>query len=169
VVLLGVVFQAASTPSPLAAQTDSCAEDPAFGELDFWVGEWTVLVDGQEAGTNRVEKILSDCALLERWTDASGSKGMSLFYYLPATGEWKQVWVTENAITPGGVKEKVLRAKLESGALQFEGDIALAGGGSYVDRTTLTPLPDGTVRQVIEVSRDRSLWQTVFDAIYSRQ
>ena len=166
---LGVVLGVVNVPTPLAAQADACADDPAFSELDFWVGEWDVVVGEQQVGTNRVEKVLSDCAILEHWTDASGARGIGLFYYVAATGDWKQVWVTDQALTPGGVKEKVLRARLESGALQFEGEIQLAGGGSYVDRTTLTPEPDGSVRQVIEVSRDRSLWQTIFHAVYVRR
>lgn len=40
-------------------------------------------------------------------------------------------------------------------------------GRSYLDRTTLTPMPGGTVTQVIEVSREggRS-WEVTFDARY---
>jgi hypothetical protein len=37
-----------------------------------------------------------------------------------------------------------------------------------LDRTTLTPLSDGRVRQVIEISRDHgTTWQTGFDAYYT--
>jgi hypothetical protein len=37
-----------------------------------------------------------------------------------------------------------------------------------LDRTTLTPLPDDRVRQLIEISRDRGVtWQTNFDAYYA--
>ena len=46
--------------------------------------------------------------------------------------------------------------------------IPLAGGGTYLDRTTLTPLADGRVHQRIEVSGDGVAWRTVFDAIYVR-
>lgn len=167
--VLGAILQVGHLPASLAAQTTACADDPGFSELNFWVGEWDLLVGGVSVGTNRVEKILAECAILEHWTDESGSRGIVLFYYIRATGQWKQVWVTESAATPGGVKETELRARLQSGGLQFEGDVLLAGGGSYLDRTTLTPQPDGTVRRVIEVSRDRSLWQVVFDAVYRRQ
>jgi hypothetical protein len=52
--------------------------------------------------------------------------------------------------------------------VRFQGAIPLPGGGQYLDRTTLTPLEDGAVRQVIEVSRDGESWRTVFDAVYVR-
>lgn len=155
-------------PPSAAGQEPGCTSDPTFNILDFWVGEWIVRVDGEKVGENRIEKVLSGCAIVEHWTDLSGAEGMSLFYYVSALDEWRQVWVTQTPRSPGGVKEKVMRARLVSGAVQFEGDIPLSGGGSYVDRTTLTPLEDGTVRQVIEVSRDRSLWETVFNAVYTR-
>jgi hypothetical protein len=147
----------------------SCAEEPAFSELDFWIGNWDVLVGQKPVGTNRIEKILNGCAVMEHWTDANGSEGKSLFYYHQATGEWKQVWVTGNATFPWGVKEKTLVERFDGGGVRFEGEIRLPDGGRYLDRTTLTPLPGGRVRQVIEVSHDGGVnWEGRFDGIYVR-
>jgi len=168
-VALSVLCLVVVQPSSAASQDRGCLEDPAFAALDFWIGDWVVRVDGEKVGDNRIEKVLSGCAVMERWTDLSESEGMSLFYYVPAADEWKQVWVTDSPRVPGGVKEKTLRARLVSGAVQFEGEVLLVGGGRYTDRTTLTPLPDGSVRQVIELTRDRSLWETVFDGLYVRK
>ena len=154
----------------MAARAQGCSEDAAYATLDFWVGEWDVLADGQPVGGNRIEKILGGCALLEHWTDARGGEGKSLFYFSPALAEWRQVWVTETPGAPGGVKEKTLVERLEGGGVRFQGDIPAPGGGSYLDRTTLTPLPDGTVRQLIERSVDGgATWQSGFDAIYRRR
>jgi|GEM_PF-1495809 quercetin dioxygenase-like cupin family protein len=165
----------AASESPALAQSPgstsaSCADTPALHALDFWLGEWTVRVggDGQVAGTNRIERILGGCAITETWRDASGGEGRSLFYYLPVEGAWHQVWVTPNALRPGGVKEKRMTERIGDG-LRFQGTIALPGGGSYLDRTTLTPESDGTVRQVIEVSQDDgTTWRTMFDGVYHR-
>lgn len=156
--------------APVSAQSAaSCADDPTFHTLDFWVGQWDVFVGEQQVGTNRIEKVLSGCALIENWRDAGGGEGKSLFYYNPETRTWKQVWVTENPRTPGGVKEKHHIATLEGGAMRFQGTIRLPDGGSYLDRTTLTPLEDGRVRQVIEVNRDGQNWEVGFDAVYVRR
>lgn len=145
----------------------TCAEIEGFGRLDFWVGRWDVHVDGRKVGDNRIEKIVGGCALMEHWQSASGGEGKSLFYYLPATSEWKQVWVTPRAASPGGVKEKTRVASYEGPGVRFQGVIRRPGGDSYLDRTTLTPLDDGRVRQVIETSSDGGdSWQVRFDAVY---
>jgi hypothetical protein len=144
----------------------ACAEDPAYAVLDFWVGEWDVRVDGELVGTNRIEKLLEGCAIMEHWTDRGGSEGKSLFYRVPAEDAWKQVWVTEAGTRTGGVKEKLLVEVGGDGSTLFRGEIARSDGTSYFDQTRLTPLGDGSVRQVIEVSRDGSTWHTTFDATY---
>lgn len=150
------------------ARAPACADRPVFGWLDFWVGDWRVFVGDQQVGTNRVVKVLDGCAVTEEWTDARGSKGQSLFYVAPGSGQWRQVWVTDTALAPGGVKEKQLVARFPDGALRFQGEIA-AGGVVVLDRTTLTLLDDGRVRQVIERSDDGgATWQTGFDAVYVR-
>lgn len=149
------------------ARGQGCAGDTAFETLDFWVGEWEVFVGAQRVGTNRIEKILGGCAILEHWADARGSEGKSLFYHQPATGEWKQVWVTATPGRPGGVKEKTLVERLPDGGVRFQGEIPVEGGGSYLDRTTLMPAGDGTVRQLIERSTDGgTTWEVGFDAVY---
>jgi len=146
----------------------SCEGQAGFDRLDFWVGEWEVFVGDRRVGSNRIEKILQGCAIMEHWTDIQGGQGKSLSVYTPATDTWKQVWVSETATTPGGVKEKTLVERMPDGGVRFRGTIPLADGRSYLDRTTLTPLDDGSVRQHIEISRDGETWETTFDARYVR-
>ena len=152
--------------APIAAQ--GCADVEGFDRLDFWIGEWDVLAGDRPVGRNRIEKILGGCAVTETWTGAGGGEGRSLFYYLPRSGEWKQVWVTDTATRVGGVKEKSLVDVLEGGALRFQGRVADAAGQLWYDRTTLTPLPGGRVRQHLEISSDGQTWETIFDAVYVR-
>lgn len=153
-----------------AAQTPnrSCQQDPAYHKLDFWVGRWDVFNNGggSKDGTNEIEKILNGCAIVENWHDASGSEGKSLFYYQKATGQWKQVWVTDQ----GPMKEKRLVEELKDGGVRFQGEIPHLNGGSHLDRTTLTPLGPDRVRQVIETSRDGGkTWEVGYDAEYRRR
>lgn len=123
----------------------ACDADAGFRKLDFWVGDWVVKVRGRQVGTNRIETILDGCAVMEHWIAAGGGEGKSLFYYHPVTQAWTQVWVTGRATAPGGLKEKRLVETLANGGVRFQGEIPLAGGGSYWDRTTLTPLDGGRV------------------------
>lgn len=151
-----------------AAPGPPCREIPEYGWLDFWVGEWTVWVGETRVGTSRIEAIVDGCAILEHWRDARGSEGKSLFYISPSDGSWRQVWVTGRAAAQGGVREKRLVARYPDGGVRFQGEVAGAGGPA-LDRTTLSPGPNGSVRQVIEVSRDGGTsWTTGFDAEYRR-
>jgi hypothetical protein len=151
-----------STPIP-------CDKNPAYHKLDFWVGQWDVfdIKSGEKDGTNRIEKILKGCALVENWTEASdGSEGKSLFYFQPAKGLWKQVWVTDM----GPLKEKTLMDSYAGEGVRFQGEIPHRDGTSHLDRTTLVPLGGDRVRQTIEISRDSGkTWETVYDAEYRRR
>lgn len=160
--------------SATSALADSACRGGANSDtLDFWIGRWEVYItsDGEErlAGRNRIEFALKACAVFEHWTGGGGSEGKSLFYYDARNDSWTQVWVTEDTGRPGGLKIKKLIERFEDGGARFQGEIVGADGKGYLDRTTLTPLGDGTVRQLIEISRDGGgSWQTTFDAVYRR-
>jgi hypothetical protein len=157
-------FILAATPA-----APSCRDLPEFKRLDFWLGDWDVFVGETRVGANRIEAILRGCAVVETWRDVDGGEGRSLFYFVPATATWTQVWVTDQATRPGGVKEKRL-VKDHAGGVRFQGAIPLPGGGTYLDRTTLTANADGSVRQLIEISKDDGrTWTTAFDARYVKK
>jgi hypothetical protein len=165
IVLLSAFTWAQNRASP----AHPCEQDPAYHKLDFWVGNWDVFDshDGTKGGTNKIEKILDGCALVENWheLDPQGSDGKSLFYYQKATKQWKQVWVT----AMGPMKEKRLTQELPDGGVRFQGEIPHPDGSSHLDRTTLTPINKDRVRQVIEISRDQGkTWEVTFDAEYRR-
>jgi hypothetical protein len=167
--LAGLLLTALAAPAAAwAPQAPACAERSEFGWLDFWLGEWRVVVGEQQVGTNRIRKVLDGCAITEDWADARGGMGRSLFYVSPATGQWRQVWVTNTALAPGGVKEKRLIARYPDGGVRFQGEIA-SGGAVVLDRTTLRPMDDGRIRQTIERSQDGGVtWIVGFDAMYVR-
>lgn len=164
--IISVACLVTASATPSSAQSP-CVDDPAYAVLDFWLGEWDVMVEDRRAGTNRIEKILSGCAIMEHWSATGGGEGKSLFYRAPAEDTWKQVWVTENPARPGGVKEKTLVERSESGGTVFVGEVTLPSGQVVLDRTRLIPLEGGRVRQVIEYSADEgATWEQLFDAIY---
>lgn len=167
--LLSLALALAFAAAPTAAQQGACSGHPDFHLLDFWIGEWRVESGGTIAGHNRIERILDGCAVQENWVGASGGEGRSLFYYVPVEETWKQVWVTSNPFRPGGVKEKTLVERLANGGVRFQGTVSLPDGRVYLDRTTLSPESDGTVRQLLEVSTDEGIsWRAVFDGRYVR-
>ena len=163
--LICVLVSAASAQTP-SARPVPCDQDPTYHKLDFWLGEWDVfdLKSGEKDGTNRIEKTLKGCAILESWTEASDhSEGKSVFYVERATSTWKQVWIEDS----GGTKEKRLLDSYVGECVRFQGEIPHKDGSSHLDRTTLQPLTNNRVRQTIEISRDGGKsWTTVYDAEY---
>ena len=147
-----------------------CETDENYQKLNFWIGEWDVYdKDNNLVGHNKIEKILHDCAIIENWTSANGNKGKSFFYYNNYKNEWNQVWITENALRPGGTKEKKLIEEFEDGSLRFQGGYPYKGN-PVLDRTTLSPLEDGRVKQLIEWSSDDGeTWKESFLAYYVKK
>ena len=168
ILLFGVlIFPAVSVGASPAGSPPPTEQDPAYHQLDFWLGEWEVYdaKTHQRDGHNRIEKLHKGAAIQENWTDADGSEGKSWFYYYRPEKRWKQVWVTD----VGFIKEKALVEVFPDGGVRFRGEIPRRDGTKITDQTTLTPLPAEKVRQVIEWSKDGGkTWETVYDAIYER-
>jgi hypothetical protein len=166
--LLATPAHAGTLPAP---RGQPCREQAMGRALDFWIGDWTVTnIDGSKAGTNRVDRLMGGCAVVENWHGVvAGDDGMSLFTYDARRHTWDQIWVTPDTARAGGLKHKTMTGILYAGAVRFEGKI-VAHGGTIIDRTTLTPWRDGRVRHTIEWSKDGGKsWQTVFDAFYNRK
>ena len=70
----------------------------------------------------------------------------------------------------GGTKGKHLIARLPDGGDRIQGELPLPDGRLVLDRTTLTPIRPGEVRQLIETSRDGgTTWRGGFDARYRKR
>ncbi len=82
----------------MLAQNQPCTSEDGFSAFDFWVGEWDVYLNNSantnQVGSNTIEKLEAGCALLETWTGAGGSSGISINYYNPVRDEWRQLWVS---------------------------------------------------------------------------
>lgn len=157
-------------PTDVIADPNVCASNPELALLDFWIGDWDVYAQGAKVGEDHVEKILGGCAVRDDWTAASGGHGLGLFYYRPAEKTWKQVWVTERALSRGGVKERVMVERLPDGGVRFQGEVNQKRGQDYLDRITLTPVTPDEIRQDIEISDDGGKsWQKATVAMCTRR
>lgn len=154
----------------VADDTPPCRATSEAKALDFWVGDFDVVLNTEErpaAGANHIERVLGGCAIIENWTGASGYQGKSLFTFDARANTWSQVWVTGDTSKPWGLKVKHMTGIAEDGSVFFQSTQTTGDGGSYLDRTTLTPMADGVFRQLIEISRDGGeTWQATFDALY---
>ena len=156
------------SPALALAQTPPAAPPPGCPaevrrQFDFWVGDWSVTVGGQHAGDNRIDKILSGCALLENWTGAGGMSGKSLNFYDPVRERWHQTWIDDR----GG--SLALDGTFTAGSMVLSGTQQDKAGKTTLNRITWTALPSGQVRQVWETSADGKSWTVAFDGLYTRK
>jgi hypothetical protein len=83
----------AQTPPPAA-----CA-DPAYRQLDFWVGDWDITFDAGGGKTGHASNHVTRdeygaCAIAEHFVQPDiAYRGGSLSIYDPQIGAWRQTWV----------------------------------------------------------------------------
>jgi tetratricopeptide (TPR) repeat protein len=143
-----------------------CEYSDKHREFDFWIGEWDVFnSQGQQIGTNVIQKFINGCVIYENWTSArSGYYGKSFNYYDPAAGKWKQNWVD----AMGGIVW--YEGDVKDGAMHFTGASIGIDGVKQLAQVTLTPLPDGRIHHVINQSTDDGkTWSVYFDGMYVKK
>lgn len=149
--------------SPADASDSPCSDEKSH-QFDFWIGEWNVFANGNQAGTNSIQPILDGCVLQETWSGAQDSAGSSFNFFNPSTGKWHQFWVWRNGTTlylSGGYKD---------GKMILEGTSKDRDGKPVENRITWYDNEDGTVRQHWQASRDGGeTWQTAFDGLYKKK
>lgn len=147
-------------------RTCPCCQ-PEFRQFDFWVGDWETYNPGDTlVGANRIVIMQDSCVIQENWTSARGAfTGTSYNFYNPQTGKWHQTWI-DNQGAP-----LLLSGGLEDGKMvMYSGKMKNQQGKEYLNRITWTPNPDGTVRQLWEISNDDGkTWSSVFDGEYRRK
>ena len=161
-----IVFLCSFFIHPLFAQNQSCVSEAGFAAFDFWVGEWDVYLNNSnnsnQVGSNSIVKIESGCALMETWSGAGGSSGISVNYYNPVLDEWRQLWVS------AGEYVIDIAGGLRNGSMVLLGEIYNYGSNETFDFCgTWTPDNDGSVRQFFEQYNDETdTWDPWFDGRY---
>lgn len=156
----GSVSAGPGPPRLAAARPDGGCTAEEHRQFDFWRGSWRVHREGEVVGRNEIRTVADGCGLEESWRSAEGGTGTSLNYYDPSDGSWHQLWLGSGGLILH------LTGGLEGGDMVMTGERTVEGE-TIRDRITWSPLPDGGVRQLWEISRDggRS-WSRAFDGRY---
>jgi hypothetical protein len=155
------IAQATPPRGPAPTPCVSAAERHQF---DFWVGEWDVFdLAGAKVGTSSVQVVSGGCALLENWTAGNALQGKSLNAYNAARSQWQQYWFGQDG-TVTEYRESAWVGK----ALQFTAHAdATTAAPATILHLTFTPLDDGSVRQLGQLSSDGgATWKTTYDFRY---
>ena len=143
-----------------------CAHRPENRQLDFWLGDWEVrrTADGALAGTNLITGENGDCVLYEHWKSGIAGAGQSMNYYDPVTKKWHQSWVDDQG------EVSIFDGEFKDGAMRLEGYRQGKDGARIPAKLTLTPMPDGSVRQLGENSEDGGkTWTVMYDLTYRKK
>jgi hypothetical protein len=80
--------QATTTPAP-------CLNNPSRMTLDFMVGDWDILVNGEAVAWITLEKDGQDCVIRERYGVPGNSQaGAGITYWDDSTNLWRRMLVT---------------------------------------------------------------------------
>jgi hypothetical protein len=140
-----------------------CHSSEKARQLDFWVGEWDVQVNGQTIGTNVIQRLEEGCLILENWKGNGGLSGKSMNFFNPILGTWRQTYMSSNQM----IWE--MTGEYKDGALHYSGQV-FTPGGIVMTRVTFFNLEAGRLRHTEDNSRDGGkTWNNVWDAIYVRK
>jgi hypothetical protein len=133
---------------------------PQSRQFDFWVGNWNVYNPANQlAGTNRIDKTVNGCLLVENWKGAKAGAGKSFNFYDARLNKWRQVWVSAEGSLD-------LQGDLIDGSMRYTGETTGLNGVSQ-ESIVFTPNSDGTVRQLWQQSPDGgNTWRVNFDGLY---
>ena len=149
---------------PQTAPQPACTTQTApYRDFDFWIGEWEVFdpESDRKLGDNRVTRRENGCLIVEEWTGGGGGTGMSMNFYDPLIGAWRQVWQSAPGFIDytGGLDE--------AGRMVLEGTLhSNARGTSVPFRGRWTPNGDGTVLQELWQRDENGAWQVWFRGLY---
>lgn len=150
-------------PTPRVAP---CTSDPNYQRLSFWVGDWEVVDStGAHYAMQRVNAVIDACAITAEWTGGVGDKGMNLSSFDGRTGEWRQMYVSNQVPGPLGVSLRRSDPSYTGPGVRFIPLLEPAPGEPSRTRVTIMPLNDHRALQLFEESKDGgATWQVVFKA-----
>ena|SRR5690349_3559022 len=154
--LIAISSTASAAQQAASAAAAPCA-DPAFHQLDFWVGKWDVYPTGKDklVAHSLIESVYG-CGIRENWMPLSNQPGGSLSVYVPAEKHWEQFWIDSSgsrAFFTGGWDGKAM--------------VITGKWGGPLVRMSYTKNADGSVRQFGEQSTDDGkTWTSQFDFTY---
>jgi hypothetical protein len=156
---------------PRTAAASPCAADSNYQRLAFWVGDWDVYDStGAHYATQRVRAVLDACAITAEWTGPVGDKGLSLSAFDRRTGDWRQVYVSNQVPSPSGVAVRRSDPSYRGPGIRFIPLLDPPAGDSARARMTIMPLSGRRALQQFEDSRDGGeTWHTAFKAEHRLQ
>jgi hypothetical protein len=120
---------------------------------------------GAHYATQRVRAVIDNCAITAEWTGRVGDKGMNLSAFDGRTGEWRQMYVSNQVPAPLGVTLRRSDPSYGGPGIRFIPLLDPPTGNRARSRVTIMPLSDHRAMQLFEDSKDGGqTWLVVFRA-----
>jgi hypothetical protein len=148
-----------------------CRADSSYQRLRFWVGDWEILDStGAHYANQRVHEAADGCAFTAEWEGRDGNNGLNLSAYDGATGEWRQVYVSNQVPAPLGVQLRRSDATYRGAGVRFIALVDPPTTQRHRSRITIAPLDGNAAVQLFEQSVDAGkTWTIQFTATHLRR
>lgn len=172
VVALAVCSQAQtqSAPSQQATKAPDAARYPCrdVHTFDFWVGTFDATPWNNPAAPHRGELHntleYEGCVIVERWTGADGSAGMSMAFYDVNRHLWRMIWNSDSN------QSNDLEGSYSNGAMRFEGWVLDSSGKRLLVRNVLENVSPEIIRHTYSTSADNGkTWVIKSDGRFLRR
>jgi len=138
-----------------------CESNPNHAKLDFWIGNWDVIVGGVKRAESEISRPKGSCMLYENYSTLGDFKGQSFNFYDQALEAYHQIWIDYQA-----KRTDYYEVEAKEGYLLMETD----SSSSPRLRMSYTLIEDGNVRQVMEqFDSSKSKWNSIFNGLYRRR
>ncbi len=167
---LGAIALAASAASGSTRHHEtappSCATDSNYQRLAFWVGDWDVVDStGAHYATQNVRAVLDACAITAEWTGRGGNKGLNVSAFDGRTGDWRQVYMSNQIPAPSGVSLRRSDPSYTGPGIRFIPLLDAPAGELARSRVTIMPMSGHRAMQLFEDSKDGGKsWYVIFKA-----
>ena len=147
-----------------------CAADTNYQRLAFWIGDWEVVDSaGAHYATQHVDAVLDSCAIVAEWKGIHGDRGLNLSAFDRRTGEWRQMYASNQVPAPAGVSLRRSDSLYGGPGIRFI-PLVEPTGNALRSRVTIMPIGNDRAMQLFEDSRDGGkTWRVIFRAEHRRQ
>jgi hypothetical protein len=152
------------TPKTATDARYPCRADHTF---DFWAGTFDATPwDQPGVPTGQLHNTLEyeGCVIVERWTSAKGSAGMSMSFYDVNRHVWRMVWNDD------ANQSNDFEGAYRDGAMRFTGWVLDSAGARMLASNVLQDVSPDTVRHIYSTSPDNGkTWVVRSDGRFTRR
>jgi hypothetical protein len=162
--------QAKNQPAASAQKTTDAARYPCrdVHTFDFWVGDFDATPWDQPnsppRGALHNTREYEGCVIVERWTAANGSAGMSMGFYDTNRHLWRMMWNSDSN------QSNDLEGSYSDGAMRFKGWVLDEKGKKLQVTNVLENVSPDVIRHIYSVSEDDGkTWVVKSDGRFARR